>query len=95
MNTKTAFSIIILTVLLSINLSAQTGVEKRIVATLGPGEILAYDEDCFILDQNPEQISFVTFITKGSEKEYYCYGKDGKKTGQKDGKTRVLRPRPG
>jgi hypothetical protein len=67
--------------ILALNSSAQTGVEKRVIATLGPGEILAHDEDCFILDKYPESISFVTVVKNGNENQYYCYGKDGNKTG--------------
>jgi len=61
-------------------MSAQ-GVEKKIIATLGPGEKIVHGENCLLLDKNPESISFVTVVTSGSTKEYYCYGKDGKKTG--------------
>jgi len=61
-------------------LSAQ-GIEKKIIATLGPGEKIVHGENCLLLDKNPEAISFVTVVTSGSTKEYYCYGKDGQKTG--------------
>jgi hypothetical protein len=67
--------------LLALNSPAQTGIEMRVIATLGPGETLAHDEDCFILDKNPESISFVTVVKNGNERQYYCYGKDGRKTG--------------
>jgi hypothetical protein len=63
------------------HISAQTTVEKRTIATLMPGEKIANGENCFLLDKNPEAVSFVTVIGSGSSKEYYCYGKDGKKTG--------------
>jgi hypothetical protein len=59
----------------------QSGIEKKIIATLGPGETLAYGENCFLLGQDPEIISFVTVVGSGSAKQYYCYGKDGAKTG--------------
>jgi len=68
-------------VLFAINLPAQTGVEKKIIATLGPGETLANSENCFLLNKNPEYISFVTVAGSGSDKQYFCYGKDGKRTG--------------
>jgi hypothetical protein len=67
--------------LITSNAIAQTGVEKRVIATLGPGETLANGENCFFLDQSPESISFVTVARSRSEKEYFCYGKDGKKVG--------------
>ena len=60
---------------------SQSAAEKKIFATLGPGETLAYDENCFLLGQDPEVISFVTVVGSGSGKQYYCYGKDGSKTG--------------
>jgi hypothetical protein len=56
-------------------------VEKKTIATLGPGEKMVHGENCLLLDKNPESISFVTVVSGGSAKEYYCYGKDGKKTG--------------
>jgi hypothetical protein len=71
----------LLLALCSMHVSAQTTIEKKVIATLGPGETLANGESCFLLDKNPEAISFVTVVGSGSSKEYYCYGKDGKKTG--------------
>jgi hypothetical protein len=77
-----SFSIIsLLFALCSLHVSAQTGIEKKLIATLGPGETLANGENCFLLDKNPESISFVTVVGSGSAKEYYYYGKDGKKSG--------------
>jgi hypothetical protein len=67
--------------ILALNSPAQTDIEMRVIATLGPGETLAHDEDCFILDKNPESISFVTVVKSGNERQYYCYGKDRKKVG--------------
>jgi hypothetical protein len=71
----------ILCILFSLNAVAQTGVEKKILATMGPGETLAYGENCFLLSQSTESISFVTVVGSGSDKQYYCYGKDGQKIG--------------
>jgi hypothetical protein len=68
-------------VMITLNTSAQTGIEKRVITALGPGESLVYGENCFILSRNPESISFVTVVKSGSEKQYFCYGKDGKKVG--------------
>ena len=62
-------------------LSVAQTTEKRILATLGPGEKIVNGENCLLLDKNPESVSFVTVVTSGSTKEYYCYGKDGSKTG--------------
>jgi len=68
-------------VILALNSLAQPGIEKKVIATLGPGETIANGENCFMLAKSPESISFVTVVKSGSEKQYYCYGKDGKKTG--------------
>ena len=65
----------------SLNSVAQTGIEKRIIATLGPEETLVNGENCFLLGKNLESISFVTVVGSGSSKQFYCYGKDGSKTG--------------
>lgn len=62
-------------------LMAQVNPEKKILATLSPGETIANGENCFLLSKNPESISFVTVTGSGNSKQYYCYGKDGKKTG--------------
>ncbi len=79
---KTGFYLILLSIALSsAEILAQSGVEKKLLATLGAGESLAYGENCFLLDQSPEVISFVTVTGSGSSKQYYCYGKDGSKTG--------------
>jgi hypothetical protein len=67
--------------ILALGSQSQNGVEKSVIATLGPDEALAHGEDCFILGRNPESISFVTVVTNGSEKQYYCYGKDRIKSG--------------
>ena len=75
------FTITFIIILFAFNSLAQTGIEKKIIATLGPGETLANAENCFLLDKNPESMSFVTVTGSGSSKQYYCYGKDGKKTG--------------
>lgn len=61
--------------------NAQTAAERKVIATLGPGETLVYGENCFHIDRSPESISFVTVVGSGSEKQYYCYGKDGTRTG--------------
>jgi hypothetical protein len=68
-------------VLITLNAVAQSSIEKKVIATLGPGETLANGENCFMLKQNPESISFVTVVKSESEKQYYCYGKDGNKVG--------------
>jgi hypothetical protein len=65
----------------ALSLNAQTAAEKKIIATLGPGEKIVYGENCFMLDRNPEAVSFVTVVGSGSDKQYYCYGKDGTRTG--------------
>jgi hypothetical protein len=65
----------------SLQALTQTNPEKRVIATLSQGETLANDENCFLLDKDPESISFVTMVKNGNEKLYYCFGKDGKKTG--------------
>ena len=57
----------------TIQLPGQTAIEKKVIATLGPGENLANGENCFLLDKNPESISFVTVVGSGSSKQYYCY----------------------
>jgi len=75
------FTLALLIVVFTIKSAAQTGIEKKSIATLDPGETLASGENCFLLDKNPETVSFVTVIGSGSSKQYYCYGKDGKKTG--------------
>jgi hypothetical protein len=67
--------------ILSLASHAQSGVEKKTIATLGPGEKLAYGENAFLLSQSPETFSFVTVVGTGNSREYYCYGKDGSKTG--------------
>lgn len=61
--------------------SGQSGINKKIIATLGPGEVLASGENCLLLSTNPESVSFVTVTGSGSAKQYYCYGKDGGKAG--------------
>jgi hypothetical protein len=75
------FAIGLFIMLFPINSIAQTGIEKKIIATLGPGENIANGENCFLLNKDPESISFVTVVNESSGKQYYCYGKDGKKTG--------------
>jgi hypothetical protein len=60
---------------------AQSSPEKKTIATLGPGESLVHGESCFRLDADPASISFVTVEGSGTSKQYYCYGKDGEKTG--------------
>jgi hypothetical protein len=67
--------------ILAISASGQTGPEKKTIATLGPGETMAYGENCFRLDLPSETFSFVTVTGSGDSKQYYCYGADGKKTG--------------
>jgi hypothetical protein len=62
-------------------LTAQTGIDKRIIATLGSDETIAHGENCFLLDKDPESISFVTVAGSGSSKQYYCYDKNGIITG--------------
>ncbi|MCU0370647.1 MAG: hypothetical protein MUC31_04480 [Bacteroidales bacterium] len=81
MKKKLLQELIMLIALFPAALSAQTGIEKRLIATLGPGETLANGENCFLFDKDPETISFVTVTGSGSSKQYYGYGKDGKKTG--------------
>jgi hypothetical protein len=78
---KSLSIITLLIALCAMHVSAQTAIEKKLITTLGPGETIANGENCFLLDKNPEAISFVTVVGSGSSKEYYCYGKDGKKTG--------------
>jgi hypothetical protein len=75
------FATAIYTILISMTGMAQTGAEKKLIATLGPGETLAYGENCFLLGQDPEVISFVTVVGSGTSKQYYCYGKDGSRIG--------------
>lgn len=72
---------ILLFALCSMLLSAQTTPEKKLIATLGPGETMANQEDCFLLAGSPESFSFVTVTGSGTSKQFYCYGKDGSKTG--------------
>jgi hypothetical protein len=74
-------SSLFLALILSIGANGQTGIEKKTIATLGPGETLAYSESCFRLDLPSETFSFVTVTGSGDSKQYYCYGADGKKTG--------------
>lgn len=81
MRKKTFFVSALFLFIPAINSLAQTGIEKKIISTLGPGETLANGENCFLLDKNPETFSFVTVVGSGSSKQYYCYGKDGAKTG--------------
>jgi hypothetical protein len=80
---KTRFSIFgtLLLLVQCIPAIGQVTPEKKLIATLGPGETIASGENCFLLDKNPDVISFVTVTGSGSSKEYYCYGNDGKKTG--------------
>ncbi len=59
----------------------QNAVEKKLIAKLGPGEKLAHGENSFMLTKNPETFSFVTISGSGDSKQYFCYGKDGSKTG--------------
>ncbi len=67
--------------LAAIPATAQNAIEKKVIAMLGPGETLANGENCFLLISDPETVSFVTVEGSGVSKQYYCYGKDGKKTG--------------
>ena len=75
------FVFTLIAIMIALDSAAQTGVEKKTLATFAPGETLVYGEDCLILDQSPESVSFVTVVKNGSEKQYYCYGKDGNKIG--------------
>lgn len=81
MNKNLFLIIVLFTGFTMLNSIAQPVIEKKIIATLGPGETLANGENCFILDQSPESTSFVTVVKSGSEKQYFCYGQDGKKVG--------------
>jgi hypothetical protein len=74
-------AIFISSLILAITSNGQTGPEKKVIATLGPGETLAYGENCFRLDLPSETFSFVTVTGSGDSKQYYCYDKDGSKTG--------------
>ena len=81
MKTPRFFLIAAIALLWPLFSSAQAGIEKTVIASLGPGEIMASGENCFLLDKDPASVSFVTVTGSGSSKEYYCYGKDGHKTG--------------
>lgn len=78
---KTLIKTIMLLFALSPLLLLAQSPDRKLMATLGPGETIASGESYFMLDKNPESVSFVTAVGSGSSKEYYCYGKDGKKTG--------------
>jgi hypothetical protein len=60
---------------------SQVSPERKLIATLSPGEFITNSESCFFLDKDPAYISFVTYIGSGDSKQYYHYGNDGKKTG--------------
>ena len=81
MKIKTILPIALLIVQPAFYAISQPAIEKKIIATLGPGEMLVHSESCFRLDTDPSSISFVTVEGSGTSKQYYCYGKDGKKTG--------------
>jgi hypothetical protein len=81
MNRYFTIAIRIIFLLFTLQSYAQTGIEKKLIATLGPGEKLANNENSFLLDRDPESFSFVTVTGSGSSKQYYCYGKDGNKSG--------------
>ena len=81
MKTLIFLTFALLFTLCSLHTCPQSTPEKKLIATLGPGESMANGEDCLMLDKNPESFSFVTVVGSGSSKQYYCYGKDGSKTG--------------
>lgn len=81
MKTRNYLYSIALAALLPMVALTQSGLEKKTIATFGPGETLAYSESCFRLDLPSETFSFVTMTGSGDSKQYYCYGKDGSKTG--------------